>query len=212
MEARMVCDLSKEDQVDLTFDCIPAEDLYPQGFFAMMWASYMNRAVDRRIHFWGTENDRTSWTTFGEGEGQEIEVGTVSYSGIPDLPYEEGAQTLNLIENPEKKFLTPFYYGLLDGDHNLETIEDKVLYMVLFDQTDPIRFAMWNFFNDENGDPDTHSPAWDWQFVIRDPQVGQQYRYRARVVVKPFEGEEQVWREYRRWGKDLGVDLPQMEE
>ena len=136
-------------------------------------------------------------------------MGTISYVAVPNLPYEEEAQTLNLIEHPKKKFITPFYYGLIDGDHDLETTSDKLLYLVLFDQTDPIRFAMWNFFTDETGDPDTHSPAWDWQYVIRDPEVGQSYGYRARVVVKPFKGTEQIWEEYHRWGEDLGVELPE---
>ena len=97
-----------------------------------------------------------------------------------DLPYEKGAQTLNLIENPGKKFITPFYYGIVDGDHDLNTTDDRLLYLVLFDQTEPIRFAMWNFIKNEAGDPDPHSPAWDWQYVIRDPEVGKRYSYRAR--------------------------------
>ncbi|NIP93616.1 MAG: hypothetical protein GWO24_09225, partial [Akkermansiaceae bacterium] len=133
----------------------------------------------------------------------------VSRAGVPDLSHEKGAQTLNLIEHPGKKFITPFFYGLLDGDHDLKTTNDKLLYLVLFDQTDPIRFAMWNFITDRAGNPDTHSPAWDWQFVIRDPRVGVSYGYRARVVVKAFKGRNQVWEEYRRWREDLGVELPE---
>ena len=209
MTARMIYDLSTENQIDLVFGCTPEVDLYPQGFAAMMWASYMNRALDRKIHFWGTEGDRTGWVAFGEGTGKDIEVGTVSHTAQADLPYEKEAQTLNLIEDPTKKFITPFYYGLIDGDHDLQTTGDTLLYLVLFDQTDPIRFAMWNFFTSENGDPDTHSPAWDWQYVIRDPKIGEDYGYRARVVVKPFIGTEQIWEEYRRWGEDLGVELPE---
>lgn len=210
MDARMVYDLSGEDRVDIVFECTPTVALYPMGYAAMMWASYMNRAVDRRIHFWGTEGDRTGWVAFGEGEGAEIEVGTVAHAGVADLPFEEGAQTLNLIEHPSKKFLTPFYYGLLDGDHNLETEGDRVLYLVLFDQTESIRFAMWNFFKDASGQPDTHSPAWDWQYVIRDPVVGERYGYRARLVVRRFEGEEQIWEEYRQWREEAGEGLPEV--
>jgi len=210
MAARMIYDLSTENQIDLVFECTPELYLYPQGFAAMMWASYMNRALDRKIHFWGTEGDRTGWVAFGEGTGKDIETGTVAHTAQADLPYEKEAQTLNLIENPTKKFIAPFYYGLIDSDHDLQTTGDTLIYLVLFDQTAPIRFAMWNFFTDENGDPDTHSPAWDWQYVIRDPQVGKRYGYRARVVVKPFTGTEQIWEEYRRWGEDLGVELPEL--
>lgn len=208
MEARMVYDLSGEGQVDMVFDCTPTMDLYPQGYAAMMWASYMNRTIDRRIHFWGKDGLRTGWVAFGEGSGKEIEVGTVAHVSSPRLPYEEGAQTLNLIEDRGKKFILPFYYGLVDGDHDLKTTHDRLLYMVLFDQTDSIRFAMWNFIRDAKGNPDTHSPAWDWQYVIRDPKVGKQYGYRARVVVKPYQGKKQIWREYRQWIKDSGAKLP----
>jgi hypothetical protein len=208
MEARMDYDLSKEGYADLVFECIPTRDLYSQGFVAMMWASYMNRAIDRKIRFWGKEGDRTGWVTFGERKGKRFEVGTVSNAAMADLPYERGAETLNLIENSEKKFITPFYYGLIDGDLDLKTTDDRLLYLVLFDQTESIRFAMWNFIKDKAGNPDSHSPAWDWQYVVRNPKLGMSYGYKARVVVKPFKGIEQIWREYQTWSGDLGVKLP----
>lgn len=208
MDARMVYDLSKEDQIDLVFECTPTRDLYSQGFAAMMWASYMNRTLDRTIHFWGVEGDRKGWIQFGVGEGSDFEVGTVAHAGVSELSFEPGAQTLNLVEHPRKKFITPFYYGLIDGDHNLTTTDDRLLYLVLFDRTKSIRFAMWNFIKDDAGVADDHSPAWDWQYVIRDPQRGRRYGYRARVVVKPFKGKAQIWDEYRRWGDDVGAALP----
>jgi hypothetical protein len=209
MEAQMVYDLSEPGQIDLSFTCTPTKDLYPQGFVAMMWASYMHRALERSIHFWGSEGSDVGWIRFGEGQGGDIEVGTVAHAEAPRLPFEEGAQTLNLIEHPEKRFITPFYYGLLDGDHDLATVGDKLLYLVLFDQTEPIRFAMWNFYKNDVGQPDTHSPAWDWQFVIRNPIVGKRYGYRARIVVKPFTGIPQVWEEYRRWSETVESPLPE---
>ena len=67
---------------------------------------------------------------------------------------------------------------------------------------------MWNFFRDETGNPDKHSPARDWQYVIQNPKIGESYGYRARVVVKPFQGTQQIWQEYRRWSEDVGVELP----
>ena len=78
-------------------------------------------------------------------------------------------------------------------------------YIVMFDQAPSIRFAMWNFFKDSDGNPDTHSPAWDWQFVIRSPVCGKPYSYRARILYKPFEGNEAVLKEYESWRGQLGV-------
>ena len=48
-----------------------------------------------------------------------------------------------------------------------------------------------------------------WQYVIQDPKVGHNYGYRARVVVKPFKGTEQIWIEYRKWKEDLTLELPE---
>ena len=70
MKARMVYDLSKEDQVDLVFECTPTVALYSQRFAIMMWASYIHCTHDRKIHFWGTEGDRTGWAAFGEVQEQ----------------------------------------------------------------------------------------------------------------------------------------------
>jgi len=209
LAAKMIYDFSAPNQVDIDFQCSPETvTLYSKGYIAMMWASYMNNAIDRRIHFWGKDGDETGWVAFGEKNDGSMEVGTVSHVNATDLPFEIGAQTLNLVTHPHKKFITPFYYGILDADQNIETVGDEILYLVMFDQLTNIRFAMWNFIKNENDQPDTHSPAWDWQFIVREPKVGQTYKYKTRVVVKPYKGENQIWREYERWIKESKAALP----
>lgn len=209
LDARMIYDFTHPDQIDLSFECTPRKDLFPHDYFAMMWASYMNRTVDRRIHFWGVDGETEGWQAFGEGTGNEIEVGTVACIGVENLKGDEGAQLLNVTEHPTKRFLTPFYYGLIDGDHDLSSTDDRLMFLVLFDQCESIRFAMWNFYKNEQELPDTHSPAWDWQFVVRDPEVNKRYNYRARIVIKPFTGKELVWKEYEKWQRDIGIELPE---
>lgn len=209
MEARMIYDLSSKEQIDMEFTCTPQKvNLYSQGFIAMMWASYMNKAVSREITFWGKEGEREGWIVFGRDKNHNKEVGTVAHVDAMNLPFEKGAQTLNLITHPTKKFITPFYYGLLDGDLDLKTKDDRLLYLVLFDHTKSIRFAMWNFIRNEFNQPDTHSPAWDWQYIVKNPKPGKKYQYRSRVVVTKFKGEQQIWDEYARWTTEVNKDLP----
>lgn len=185
--------------IDLTFTAMPSQGQFPLGYAAFMWASYMGRTRERCIHFIGTDGEREGWMTFGEDVLDGFDTGTVSFAGVPDLPYEQGAQTLNLIEHPHKKFTKPFYCGLIDGDHDLATTNDTLVYIMMFDQTEPIRFALWNFIKDAAGNPDPHSPAWDWQYVIRNPKPGKTYGYRARVLIKPFVDWGDVEREYEGW-------------
>ena len=188
--------------IDLEFSAILKSERFPLGYVDFMWASYMNRTRERRIHFYGMEGEREGWVSFGDDTDEGFETGTVSHHGVEDLPYEEGAATLNILEHPEKKFILPLYYGLVDGDGEPATTEDTMAYIMMFDQRTPIRFAMWNFIQDAEGKPDPHSPAWDWQYAIRSPEIGKRYGYRARVVYKPFEGREDVEREYRKWAKN----------
>jgi len=201
IQCRMDYELGEEGSVDIAFSATPTVDQFPLGFVTFMWAGYMGCARDRRIYFLGKDGDREGWMAFGEDIPDGFEKGTVSAAGVPNLSFEEGAQILNLVEHPAKHFTEPFYYGLLDGDHDLATTDDTLAYIVMFDQRNPIRFALWNFIVDASGKPDTHSPAWDWQYVIREPKVGKTYRYRMRVLIKPFQGPEDVLREYRQWAK-----------
>jgi hypothetical protein len=203
LECEMRYSLKKPGAVDLEFSVTPTKDRFALGYVALMWASYMNHARDRRIYFPGTDGERDGWMSFGDDKPDGFETGTVAASGVDHLPYEQGAQTLNLIEHPSKRFLEPFYYGLLDGDHDLTTTNDTLAYIVMFDQRESVRFALWNFITDSSGQADTHSPAWDWQFVIREPRITKTYGYRARILVKPFTGPDAIRAEYQRWSKKI---------
>jgi hypothetical protein len=161
---------------------------------------------------------RQGWVVFGEDTGDGFETGTISCSGVPHLPYEAGQipnmviagqtvnpQTINIVEHPSKKFLLPFYYGLVAGDGGDDPSKENttMAYIMMFDQKEAIRFALWNFLTDAAGQPDRHSPAWDWQFVIRHPQIGRTYCYRARMMYKPFVNAEDIKREYIDWTSEL---------
>ena len=203
MDCAMRYTVSTPNCVDMTFTATPTENRFGLGYAAMMWASYMNHTRGRCIRFYGKDGDREGWVVFGEDTADGFETGTIRYDGVEPLPYEEDAQTLNIIEHPAKTFLLPFYYGLVDGDGDPDTTDDTMAYVMMFDQHEPIRFAMWNFNRNAAGDPDTHSPAWDWQFVIRDPEPGRRYGYRARVLYTPFTTPDAIKQAYLDWADSL---------
>ena len=203
MDCEMTYALAPEGAVDMTFQATPREEPFGLGYAAMMWASYMNHARGRTIHFYGMNNGEEGWITFGEDTADGFETGTIRHDGVEPLPYEQDAKTLNIIEHPTKTFLLPFYYGLVDGDGDPGTTEDTMAYIMMFDQCEAIRFAMWNFNTTIAGEPDPHGPAWDWQFVIRDPEPSRTYQYRARMAYVPFEGPDAVKERYLAWRESL---------
>lgn len=203
MDSQMTYTLTDPDAIDIEFSVTPTREKFGEGYAAFMWAGYMACTRDREIHFYGVNGDREGWIAFGEDTDKGFETGTVSFQGVAPLPYERGSQTLNIIEHPTKHFLKPFYYGLVDGDHDLTTTNDTLAYIMMFDQSAPIRFAMWNFVKDTDGKADPHRPAWDWQFVIHHPEIGKQYRYRARLLIRPFTDREEIRNLYEVWAKSL---------
>jgi hypothetical protein len=192
MDCDMVYTLTGPDAIDMGFSVTPRKACGPLGYVGLMWASYLNYARDGQIHFWGEEDGREGWCTLGGPlvDGKR-EVGTVPFKG--EAPLDSAPDKLNITEHPSKRFLKPVYYGLTDGDQNFDTQDDTMVVIMMFDREAPIRFALWNW----TGNP--HSPAWDWQFVLRDPQVGTTYNYRARMIYKPFISPEDVLAEYDRW-------------
>lgn len=195
--------LAERDAIDIGFVVTATQARFGQGYAAFMWAGYMACARDRKICFYGLDGDREGWIAFGEDVNGGFETGTVSYKGVAPLPYEKDSQTLNIIEHPAKHFLKPFYYGLMDGDHDLTTTNDILAYIMMFDQDTTIRFALWNFVRDAAGKADPHRPAWDWQFVIHNPVLGKQYGYRARLVICPFTRRDEILHRYEKWVKTL---------
>ena len=159
----------------------------------------MNSAIGGQIHFLGCDGQQERRVTFGEETAEDFETGTIACSGVNNLPYENSTKTLNIIEHPDKKFVLPFYYGLVNGSGRDDSQDDPMVYIMMFDQRDSIRFAMWNFIDSAQGFPDTHCPAWDWQYVIRKPQIDKEYGYRARVIYKPFARRADVKTEYENW-------------
>jgi len=104
---------------------------------------------------------------------------------------EGGAAGLRPVQNV--CFSEPFYYGLVDGDQNEVTDGDMMVLILMFEHPEETRFVLGNCEND------AQAVEWDWQYVLRAPEAGKTYSQRARMVYKPFLGQDDVLAEYRAW-------------
>ena len=183
---------SGQNAMDMEFEVTPRADEAPQGYLVFMWASYMHAARTRVIHFPGVRGGVDGWIEFGGGPARGGAIDGVGQAG---LKWEKGADALNLGSRSDIHFREPVYYGLLDGDQDWQTADDTMAFIMMFDRPQDTRFAVWNW-----GD-DPHTSAWDWQYVVRSPEVGKTYRHRARMVCKKFQGQDDVMEEYRSWSR-----------
>jgi hypothetical protein len=51
----------------------------------------------------------------------------------------------------------------------------------------------------------TTNPAWDFQFLIPDYEVGKEYGFAARAAFRPRCSRKEVLEEYRRWNDDRSL-------
>ena len=180
--------------IDFVFECTPLAQTYPRGYIGLFWASYLNAPENLAIHFIGKAPDERSLRWVQHASNDHNVRSTVRFINEGQVPTfgEQHAPTL-YTEFAEVYYAFPFYYG---------RYHDMVL-IVMFDRTEGIRVTMSPRGAGRNPDGTTN-PAWDWQWFLFNPQVGQKYSYRARVVYKPWVSNRDVVSEYERWsGKQV---------
>ena len=85
----------------------------------------------------------------------------------------------------EYRYDRPFYYGRF---HNM-----VLAYM--FRPETGIRFSQ-----SPTGGGD-RNPAWDFQFIVPDFEVGREYSFQARIMYKEFAGQNDVLEEFEAWNQ-----------
>jgi hypothetical protein len=176
--------LVKPCYIDITFRCIFHKKEYLKHNYAgFFWASYINNPPDKYIYFRGVT------------EGQSIESWISGYSETHGLKSTHRAinDRNNFYFAPDFKaslannysdyrYSLPFYYGRF---HNM-----AIAYF--FDSREVIRFSQ-----SPTGGGNTN-PAWDFQYLIPDPDTEKEYSFHARIVYKPFISSEDIEQEYEK--------------
>ena len=189
-----------------------------RDWVSSFFATYLNRAADKKIFFWGSDSSDGwpgfGWTSFGgdlePGQedflpgGKRQEDGSVKWCYAPHRELEMPHDSFTSVaESPDKGFLYPFYFGLLDGDGLAATSEDRMVYILMFPPwlARDVQFSLYCW--GEN----TRYVAWDWQYTVRQPKLDTWYAYRARIVYRPIASSRDVVEEYARFVKELLPDL-----
>ena len=177
--------------IDVLYECIPRRAAFENHYLIVFFASYIHAPPDKAIYFLG----RDEGTAEGERWIRALSPahGTASthrYVGDPGpLPPVPG-HPLTLVFNFSRyRYVRPFYYGRY---HDM-------VYQIMFDDPRRVRFSQ----SPTGGG--AANPAWDWQFVVRNPQVGKLYRLRARVVYKKFVSRADCLADYEAWRKTLAA-------
>lgn len=180
--------LSEPHYIDMTYRCVPRARVF-QGFMGVFWASYINAPEDKSIYFLreGSTIDKPQWVQFcTQAHGRDS---TVRHeSDTAELPMPPASDTLYNGISP-LKYSAPFYYG---------RVRDMVL-IYIFKPNPHLRFAHSPSGGGRTPAGDDTNPAWDFQLVIPDYEVGEEYSLEMRAVYKPWKDRADVLSEVRQY-------------
>ncbi len=166
--------------IELTFECIPRAETWRHGYLHFFWASYIDRPEVLDTHFLGRpETDAAAppiWvrgitSRHGERSTHRAVDDDRSFAHVEPFPLELPFSFSGY------RYAEPWYFGLCRG----------MAFAQLFRPRDGVRFAQ-SPSGGGNG-----CPAWDFQWFIERPQVGQRYQLVMRGVYTPVpEGADDV--------------------
>jgi hypothetical protein len=179
------------DAVDFTVSATPREDAWKKhGWIGLFFASYIQAPQDLAIHFIGRsrpgKGDPTPrWIRHlsprhGEASCHRPAGSDWDPPADPDLP------VVLARGHSDVEYLYPFYYGVSHGK------------------------ALAFFFERPGADAETRfaqsptgggqgNPAWDFLFIKRRCEVGKEFRFRMRLLVRDLTGREDIVRAYEAW-------------
>ncbi len=170
--------------LDLDLRMVLREDSLAHDYLLGFWASYINAPEDPAVHFLGRpriEPVGEAWQTLSPPK--HYTRSTVCYVDVaPELPHQMSFDTL-AYSYSGLAYTCPFFYGR----------RANMVFALMFEHSDDVRLTHSPSGGGEG------NPAWDFQWVLHEPVVDQEYHLRARAVYKPWVSEDDVWREYESW-------------
>ena len=170
--------LLKDGVIEYTFECIPRQACFENGYIGLFWASYLNRPGRKSIFFKGIGRE-------GDGAPRWVEGVTPAHgtdsthgpSAFPMLPKVDSDFPLTLVNHPSRYLYSePWYYG----------VSGEMAFVQMFRSRDRIWFAQ-----SPTGGGETN-PAWDFQWFIPNPKVGKAYGFVMRAALLPIGSREQI--------------------
>ncbi|MCG2459486.1 hypothetical protein K8352_01850 [Flavobacteriaceae bacterium F89] len=166
--------------------------IFNHGYIGLFWASYINFPAKLGINFKGRKkhsSDASRWIyAYSEKHGENgTHIGHNDTYGFYIAPNFNVDLT---VEVSEYVFTEPYYYGRF---HNM-------VFAYLFEEPEE---GVIRFSKSPSGAGEGR-PAWDFQYILPNFEVGKEYSIKWRVVYKKWDGQKDIDEEYISWSKTFG--------
>jgi hypothetical protein len=182
----------EDGTIEMTLECIPRTRSFKHGYVGLFWASYIHQPESLDIHFKGHGGDEPAAARWIRGVTPAH--GTFSTHLATDDRREFGRDAdfpLTLVFNLSRyRYAEPWYFGVSHG----------MALVLMFRPQDEIRLSQSPSGGGQG------NPAWDFQYLIPDYEVGRRYQMVMRAAYLPYESAEQIEETTR--GNRAALSLP----
>ena len=183
--------------LEMTLECIPRKRTFQHGYIGLFWASYIHQPESLDIHFQGVPNQASKSSKPAWIQGVTPSHGTLAtHVGLADqrsFKHDDDFPLTLVFNRSRFRYTTPWYFG----------VSHQMAWVQMFRPKDQVRLTQ----SPSGGGKG--NPAWDFQFLIPDYQVGQRYQMVMRGMYVPFQSREQIQRVTAPHRQALGiVDIP----
>jgi len=190
VESTTVFEVKEPNIIDFTFTAKLKKPLREGKEFGFFWASYINAPDAPSLYFLDKE---MFWNCLSPDKHGNDGGNTVCHDSIIEPSFGDPTATSLAHSFSDRKFHIPLMYGR-PGD-------GKMLFLQMFDQNSSIRITMSPHGGGRNKELKLFNPAWDYQFIIDEAEVGVEYQMSSRVIYKPYVSKSEVLELYRDWNQ-----------
>jgi len=176
--------------IDVEFRCVPRQHSFRRGYIGLFWASYINAPEDKSLYFMGNQAGQQSslWMQFCT-QRHDDESTALHRDDTFELTFRDDYRDALFRNLSPMRYHLPLCYGLFEN----------LTWIMMFDRTEGIRLSHSPSGGGVTPERQTTNPAWDFQFILPEYAVNQEYSFRARAVLRPRCSRDEVLAEYQWW-------------
>jgi hypothetical protein len=180
LESCLRYQMLEDGTIEMTLECIPRRRSFAHGYVGLFWASYIHQPESLDIHFKGHGADEPPAARWIRGVTPAHGVLSTHVASADDRTFAHDADfPLTLVFHRSKyRYAEPWYYGVSHG----------MALVFIFRPEDQVRMSQSPSGGGQG------NPAWDFQHLIPNYEVGRRYQMVMRAMYVRYESREQIER------------------
>ena len=173
--------LLEDGTIEMALECVPRAKTFKNGYIGLFFASYIHQPESLDIHFLGHPanqlNAEAKWIR-GVTPEHGVRPTHLAFNDQRDFPHDAQFPMTLVFNLSDYRYREPWYYGVSHG----------MALVLMFRPKDQIRMSQSPSGGGQG------NPAWDFQYLIPDYQVGKRSQMVMRAMYVPYETPEQIER------------------